>query len=264
MKYIGSKTKIAGDLIPIIQNYISTYGIKLYVEPFVGGFNVIDKVKCDKKVGSDIDNLAIDLVKSCVNNPNLLTSLPDLPTKEHYYDVRDNKDKYDTWYRSAILLFGSYNARVYGGCYGAFAKTKDGTIRNYFQESKRNFEKQLPLLKDIEIHCRDYKDVDVCDALIYCDIPYKDSIGYVNEFNHEEFYNWCEQQSNKGNIVLISEYDMPSDRFKCVWEKSVITHQNNRNKIDKVEKLYVCKNNTNNIIDTHITENCVEEKISLW
>lgn len=241
MKYIGSKSRIAKDIVPIIQGYIDTNEIELYVEPFVGGFNVIDKIKCKRRIGIDIDCIVTDLVIDCKNNPNLLRLLPELPTKEHYYDVRNNPEDYSNWYRSAILLFASYNARVYGGCYGAFAKTKNGTIRNYFQEAKRNFEKQLPLLKDIEIYCMDYKHFNSENALIYCDIPYKDSIGYSTDFNHEEFYKWCEKQKRNGNIVLVSEYEMPEDRFECIWQKQVKTHQNNRNKLDKVEKLFIFK-----------------------
>ena len=243
MKYIGSKAKIAKDIVPIIQKYIDDNNVELYIEPFVGGFNVIDKIKCNRRIGNDIDCLVIDLVIYCKNNPQLLNKLPELPTKEHYYDVRDNPENYSNWYRSAILLFASYNARVYGGCYGAFAKTKDGTVRNYFQEAKRNFEKQLPLLKDIEVHFGDYSHLhyEYENAVIYCDIPYKDSIGYSTDFDYEQFYNWCEEQTKCGNIVLVSEYEMPEDRFECIWQKQVKTHQNNRNKINKVEKLFICK-----------------------
>lgn len=243
MKYIGAKTKIAKDIVPIIQSYVDSPTKSVYVEPFVGGFNVIDKIKCQEKWGTDIDELLIALVDNCKNRKCLLELLPQLPTKEHYYDVRDNAYKYDKWYRGAILLFGSYNARVYGGCYGAFAKTKDGKIRNYFQEAKRNFERQIPLLKGIKVKCCDYSEwhSPFGNCVYYCDIPYKDSIGYSQKFDYERFYEWCEQQTKQGNIVLVSEYEMPEGRFECIWQKQVKTHQNNRNKLDKVEKLFICK-----------------------
>jgi len=238
MKYIGSKNKIAKDIVPIIQKYIDDSRTEIYIEPFVGGFNVIDKIKCKYRYASDIDSIVIDLVDACIRNPELLNSLPILPTREHYNDVKDNEYKYDKWYRSAILLFASYNAKVYGGGYGAFAKTKDGNIRNYFKEAKSNFEKQLPNLDDITILTLDYKKAVNCNnAVIYCDIPYKNGIGYKTDFNHNEFYEWCKIQSSNGNIVLISEYEMPSD-FKCIWSKDIKVHLNNRNKIDKTEKLF--------------------------
>lgn len=143
MKYIGSKAKIAADIVPILQGYINEYGIKQYVEPFVGGFNIIDKIECENRLGNDIDPLVCELVETCRENPALLDGLT-TPTREEYYDVRDKPEKYAGWYRAAVLLFASYNARVYGGCYGAIATTKDGTTRNYFEESKANFKRQLP------------------------------------------------------------------------------------------------------------------------
>lgn len=122
MKYIGSKAKFADEIVAILQGYISEYKIKQYVEPFAGGFNVIDKVQCEYRLGNDIDPLVCDLIETCRDNPALLDSLH-TPTREEYCDVRDNKGNYAAWYRAAVLLFASYNSRVYGGCYGATAQT---------------------------------------------------------------------------------------------------------------------------------------------
>ena len=48
MQYVGSKNKLSKDLAPIIQSYI-TEGTKGYLEPFVGGANMIDKIKHHNK-----------------------------------------------------------------------------------------------------------------------------------------------------------------------------------------------------------------------
>lgn len=238
MKYVGSKNKLAKYIIPILQKIIDDNKIDTYYEPFAGGFNVIDKIKCKNRIGNDIDDLPINLIRASLNE-NLLNELLELPSKEHYYDVRDNPEKYSKGYRSAILLFGSYNARVYGGCYGAYAKTKDGNIRNYFQEAKRNFEKQLTELAFIKLSNKDYLDIDMTKAkniLIYCDPPYSEGIGYKTKFNSDEFWDWAREQS-KNNIVVISEYNAPDD-FKCIWQKEVKSHMNNRNKLNMTEKLF--------------------------
>lgn len=97
MKYIGSKAKFADEIVAILQGYISEYKIKQYVEPFAGGFNVIDKVQCEYRLGNDIDPLVCDLIETCRDNPALLDSLH-TPTREEYYDVRDNKGNYAAWY----------------------------------------------------------------------------------------------------------------------------------------------------------------------
>lgn len=57
------------------------------------------------------------------------------------------------------------------------------------------------------------------NSVIYCDIPYHSTNAYnskrnKNDFDYEKFYSWCEAQTE---LVLISEYWMPEDRFVAVW-----------------------------------------------
>ena len=58
MWYMGSKNRLSKYLVPIIESYIDekTEG---YMEPFVGGANMIDKIQCDNKIGSDVDKYVI-------------------------------------------------------------------------------------------------------------------------------------------------------------------------------------------------------------
>ena len=58
MIYMGSKGRISKELAPIIQSYI-TSDTKGYIEPFVGGGNLIDKIQCGNKIGYDIDKYVI-------------------------------------------------------------------------------------------------------------------------------------------------------------------------------------------------------------
>ena len=53
IKYMGSKSRIAKYIVPIIQKYIDEYNPAFYLEPFVGGANVIDKINHPNKFGSD-------------------------------------------------------------------------------------------------------------------------------------------------------------------------------------------------------------------
>ena len=61
MRYVGSKNRLSKELAPIIQSYIND-NCKGYIEPFVGGANMIDKIKCDNKIGYDINNYLIALL----------------------------------------------------------------------------------------------------------------------------------------------------------------------------------------------------------
>ena len=56
MKYMGSKNRIAKHLIPIMIAEADKHGITTWVEPFVGGANLIDKVPTRfKRIGYDIN-----------------------------------------------------------------------------------------------------------------------------------------------------------------------------------------------------------------
>lgn len=68
----------------------------------------------------------------------------------------------------------------------------------------------------------DYQQVTIPDdSVIYCDIPYEGTDGYLEKdsegFDYERFYDWCEHQTQP---VFISSYQMPDDRFDCIEEFS--------------------------------------------
>ena len=56
MKYMGSKARFAKDLLPIILKDRKEQ--QYYVEPFVGGCNIIDKVN-GKRIASDSNKYLI-------------------------------------------------------------------------------------------------------------------------------------------------------------------------------------------------------------
>lgn len=59
MKYMGSKNKISKELLPlIIKNRIPN---QWYVEPFVGGCNMIDKVD-GNRIGNDSNIYLIEML----------------------------------------------------------------------------------------------------------------------------------------------------------------------------------------------------------
>lgn len=102
----------------------------------------------------------------------------------------------------------------------------------------------MKVIPNLEIHNKDYREFsNVKNSIIYLDPPYKDTkkVYKHNNLNYEEFYSWCEDMS-KGNIVLISGYDMPKN-FECIYEftKAKSTLQGGTHK-NKYEKLYTINN----------------------
>ena len=241
MRYLGSKNRISKHLVPIIQSYI-TDECKGYIEPFVGGANIIDKIKCHNKIGYDINPYLIALLN------HIKTTTEDFPreiTREHYYEVKNNKENFDDWYIGLIGFCGSFSAKFWGGYArnGNIAKNKN----SYYNEAIINLINQRANLLDIKFECNNYKDLDgLSGYVIYCDSPYKGTTGYKIKFNHEEYYEWLRKMSIQ-NIVLISEYEMPDD-FECIWEKDILCRVSKQNKLKsddsnrRTEKLFIHKN----------------------
>ena len=83
-----------------------------------------------------------------------------------------------------------------------------------------------------------YEEVPIeSDSVIYCDPPYKDTNTYIDDFNHEKFYEWLRDCREKNQQVFISEYHMPSDFFE-VYYKEKTSAFNDQKATKKLEKLY--------------------------
>ena len=243
MKYMGSKSRIKKYIVPIIQDIIDKNEIKLYIEPMVGGANIIDSIKCDIKVGNDISTPLISLWQHLQKTNGL--DLPNDVTREHYNDVKQNQNtgKYPMWYVGAVGFLSSFNGKYFDGGYAKPTLDKsNGRIRNFYDESKRNILNQLPNVKDVIFTNEDYRDMSKTkNAVIYCDIPYENTTLYqsCNNFNHNQFWDWCRDIS-KDNIVLVSELNAPDD-FVCIWKQNVLRSLNSKNKNRAVEKLFIHK-----------------------
>ena len=239
MRYVGSKNRLAKELVPIIQSYI-TDDTKGYLEPFVGGANMIDKIECNNKFGCDIHEELIELLKYIQNTNNIL---PTTITEEEYNKVRLNKDKYEKWYVGFVGFCATFGAKYFGGYARGFKNDKI-TPRDMAVEGIKNIEKQRKNLQNIKFKCCSYDEINknIKDFVIYCDPPYKGTLKYTTDFDYDKFYKWCKEMS-KNNIVLISEYWMPEE-FECIWEKKTTVRidsnkKSKDKKMERTEKLFI-------------------------
>lgn len=236
MKYVGSKNRICKYIIPIIQGEI-TNKTKGYLEPFVGGANVIDKIKCKKKIGCDINKYLISLLRVVRDNPQLL---PETVTEDVYCDVRDHKEQYDNWYVGLVGFCATYGSKWFGG-YARGLKSDGVTKRDIANEAIRNLLKQSSSLRGCKFKCLSYLDIpkNISGYVIYCDPPYRGTTGYKDSINYEQFYEWCREMSKK-NVVFVSEYDMPDD-FVCIWKGEHETTLKVKEHEKRIEKLFVLR-----------------------
>ena len=237
MRYLGSKARLSKELAPIIQSYIDKNNVKGYFEPFVGGANMIDKIKCSKRIGFDSHPYLIALLKKTQQTTE---DFPTIITEEMYNEVKENKNNYEDWF-VGLVGFCSFGSKWFGGFRRSY--NKDGTPKEETAGVINNLKKQAPNLKDIVFRCRDFRTIKpekVKGYVIYCDPPYRGTTKYAtNTFPYEEFYDWCREMS-KNNVVLISEYWMPND-FECIWEGKLKCTLDKDSRTDKIKKLFICK-----------------------
>ena len=243
MKYMGSKNRIAKHLLPIILK--DRKENQYYVEPFVGGTNIIDKAG-GNRIGADTNPYLIELFKGLQNSRDLIFDIP----KTLYDKARveyNNKTtiEFDLFTIAWIGYMASANGRFFEGGYSGISKTKIGTSRNYIKESISNIQEQISRIMDINFICCSYENLDIPqNSIIYCDIPYKNTKQYSfsKDFDYEKFWEWAREKSQNGHQVFISEYNSPDD-FKCIWQQEVKSSLSANgiaggNKVS-VEKLFV-------------------------
>lgn len=237
MKYMGSKSRFAKEILNITLS--NRKPNQCYVEPFVGGCNIIDKVN-GNRIGGDSNKYLIALWKGLQSNRELLTDI----TKELYSQARTEYNNrtnilFDDFQIGWIGFMGGFNGRFYGGGYSGIHKN-----RNYPEEQIRNTLKQKDLIKDVVFQHSNYNELEIpTNSIIYCDPPYSGTKEYdtKNKFNHDSFWEWCRNMHTIGHVVYISEYTAPDD-FICVWEKNVNVSIRPDKTLQQTEKLFVFKN----------------------
>jgi DNA adenine methylase len=282
MKYLGSKSKLAKHLVPIINSYADNCPV--YVEPFCGSLAIISQVQGFRhRIANDINPYLIALWRAlqeghtfptdiprdyynyCRNEFNADFNNPDPFHQQHLQNIADHyePDPSETspFRRLAAIgwvgFMASFNGRFFDGGYSGTSGKRD-----YIREQINNTLAQLPdLLREprIRFRCATFDLIDTIvyhsdfnnhreqplPALYYCDPPYLDTKQYVysRNFNYPLFYHWCKDLYDKGNEVLISEYAMPVNGFTTVWQHQHTNSMATRNTHHPVECLFVPRYN---------------------
>lgn len=127
---MGSKNRHAKQLLSLILK--DRKDDQWYVEPFVGGFNMIDKVE-GKRIANDSNFYLIELYKAIQNG----WEPPSEISENEYQDIRNKKENYPAYLVGFVGFGCSYSGKWFGGY--ARGKTSKGEPRNYCNESKKIF-----------------------------------------------------------------------------------------------------------------------------
>lgn len=229
MKYMGSKARHAKEILQCVLK--NRKPDQYYVEPFVGGANIIDKVQ-NPRIGNDINRYLIALLYQLQHG----WLPPQYISEEEYNEMKHNQ----AYCSDAMLGYVGFQLSFGALWFSSYRKDSEGK-RDYSYEAFCNIKKQAPNLKGIQLFCGDYRKFLIPkNSIIYCDPPYDSVATYNNkEFNHNEFWEWCRQKINEGHQVFVSEYEAPED-FINLWKKSACSGlgKNTGSKI-AFEKLFI-------------------------
>ncbi len=227
MKYMGSKNRIAKDILPIMLKQREKE--QWWVEPFVGGANMIDKVK-GNRMGADNNELLICALLNIQHDTDIL------PKNNIEFTEQDYKDRAKNHLQ--IKGFAAFAYSYSGKFWGGWCRDKTGK-RDYVKEAYNNAIKQSLLLDDVVFKYSDYNMLDIPNnSIIYCDPPYNGTTRYKDKFNHKAFWEWCRKKKAEGHTIFISEYNAPDD-FKCIWKKEICSSLTNNTGSKKgIEKLF--------------------------
>ena len=262
--YKGSKNKIAKQIIDFLPSGGTLYDL------FAGGCAIthcaMESGKYDRYIVNDIEpgitQLFIDAVNGKYANEKRWISREDFfklkesdPYVKYCWSFGNNGRDY--LYSKEIEPLKKHLHNIFFAENSQEARLEWKAFIRDFCTSKQSLEslqrlqsleslqrlqslERLQRLQSLERLCTDYGNIRIeSDAVIYCDIPYKNTNRYGDEkaeFDYNSFYDWACSQNVP---VFISEYDMPEDRFECVLEIKKQSCMAATKTLSATEKLYI-------------------------
>lgn len=235
MIYMGSKRRVRKEILKAVEPHREPG--QTWVEPFVGGGNMIEAVE-GPRIGADVNPNVIEALEIIRDQADWLPKNNKEFTEDDYKKVKAGAD---CWFRSFAGFAYSFGAKWLD----SFCKNAKGD--DYVARAYRSALKQQPLLQDVKlINCSYDRLVLPPNSLVYCDPPYAGTTKYkgVDDFDSAKFFGWCQQKVKEGHTVFVSEYSAP---FTEAWSKTIKTTLISKEKPkDRIEKLFFVADEWNN------------------
>lgn len=219
MRYVGGKSRIAGELVPFVRAAMKRARSPKIIEPFCGGLGMTCAL---------VEGIPLAQIEASDVAPGLITLYnavkagwepPRYVPKEAWQKLKERAGEDDKFV--AFAGFGCSFNGIYFTSYG---------FPEFARQAADGLARKLKTCSKVEFHHRSYQEIDVLGpCVIYCDPPYAntDQSAYRalkntphKDFDSEAFWSWARRQASKGAHVLVSEYSGPDDA-KVVWQKSI-------------------------------------------
>lgn len=190
MIYAGGKHRAGARIARWVSQFRASG--QLYVEPFLGGANVMWRVG-GPRAGADVDLRIIRLWRALSGGWQ-----PGPISRQRYAGLRERMDLTDP-----ETLYAGYCCSNRGRWFNGFKNAKSG-------DSWGNIARQLPSMAGVWLACADYRGLRVRGAVVYCDPPYRGVGKYpgLEPFDSEEFWTVARGWA-RDNTVLVTERAAP-------------------------------------------------------
>lgn len=232
MRYLGGKARLARHLVPVLAVPADV----TYVEPFVGGANIMAaQAHVRRRIGADahLELIALHRAIQAGWVP------PADVTREEYEAVRDNREAFPPHVVGFVGFGGSLQGAFFRGWdRGTVDPAKPGYLVDRCKGLAGALAKARPALLGVEFRHCDYASLDIPDgAFVYCDPPYAGTAGYsTGAFDHVAFWAWAERLRERC-IVRVSEFSAPPS-WRVVWEQERPLMGSGPARRTKVERLF--------------------------
>lgn len=229
MRYVGGKSRHAAALAEVIERYRTTQ-TAIY-DPFVGGGAMahVFSTRYSHVYASDTHRDLIMLYHALQQGWKPPTNV----SEDEYQQLRHAEP-------SALRGFVGFGASWNSKWFGGYAKDKrkqdwviGGVARSFDDYDLTNVSFSHASFFDIAF-------INPAERVIYCDPPYQSTQGYsVGDFDHDAFWQRCNDLHDQGFLVAVSEYNAPDD-WQCVWRKDTALQLSGGAKANqRTERLFI-------------------------
>jgi DNA adenine methylase len=230
---MGGKHYLRKDIVWVLQTYLAPH--QTYVEPFVGGGNVMSEMTAPyQRYGYDANGYVIALYKAIQEGWRPPTEI----SEDEYNRIKANRD-----INPALAGFAGFSCSYAGNFFRGYARSyeRDGSRPNYALRGYNSIMRKMSTMQNVHFEQADYRDLNLTNSLVYCDPPYAgcEDSWKVGKFDTTEFWSYMRKWS-MNNTVIISEYEAPLD-FRCIWQREVrISLRDKVNaRYTRIEKLFI-------------------------
>jgi DNA adenine methylase len=228
--YTGNKSGHAADIVEI--TLAGRVAGQHYVEPFVGGGNVICRVprETGPRLGAD-KNLYVIALLDAIGNRGWLP--PEMLTEDEWDKMRRRPDTYPPELIGFAATGPTFGSKWFGG-WARNAEKEDGY---YVRASRAAAMRDAPGLRGCRFVVSEYDKLTIpAESIVYCDPPYAGTTDYKgsktkiavgdslsqNSWDRLKFWRWADAQYDTGHRVFVSEYAGPPASAYKVTDPALI------------------------------------------